>query len=70
VSDRGQRSVNELTPEEFRVVRLKIKLKTKLNIQNEELTRYRPFLYTIEGGYVKESYPKCCATHQSVLSRR
>jgi len=66
VSHRGQRSVNELTPEEFRVVKLKV----KLDIQNEELTRYRPFLYTIEGGYVKESYQKCCATHQSVLSKR
>ena len=66
MSNRDQRSVNELTPEEFRVVKLKI----KLNLQNEELTRYRPFLYTIEGGYVKESYQKCCMTHQSVLSKR
>jgi len=66
VRDRGQRSVNELTPEEFRVVRLK----TKLNIQSGGLTRYTPSLYTIEGGYVKESYQKCCATHQSALSKR
>jgi len=69
VSDRDQRSVNELTPEEIRV-KMKVKLKIKLKIQNEELTRYRYFLYTIEGGYVKESYQKCCATHQSALSKR
>ena len=30
--------------------------RSRTNIQNEELTRYRLFLYTREGGYIKESY--------------